>query len=291
MACLSIPSSLPQAYTPIVMDNISLDNSPESAEVGTEYPATTGSNTESSSYSDAPTPESESWSPGPAIDSGSALSISAEGTVRNVMPSAGGAEPHIDVSLALVVSDSEKRACDDIPGALNIEAVPSDRQTERLGRIHDDSSEDKITAGDRVQVGFPSSKFPTEIYETIIDHMAGGTSDFKSRGDLACCARVCRAWVPRAQMHLFSIIVSGFPAKPVGVQEAVRRKPFLLQYIKLFSADYDDKEPQPEVLLTSYHMPNLKRWHMSSLDLKTAHPRLSRFPSIASHQHFYTFLL
>lgn len=81
-------------------------------------------NTESSSYSDAPTPESESWSPGPAIDSGSALSISAEGTVCNVTPSAGGAEPHIDVSLALVMSDSEKRACDDIPGALNIEAVP-----------------------------------------------------------------------------------------------------------------------------------------------------------------------
>lgn len=132
----------------------------------------------------------------------------------------------------------------------------------------------------RERAGYCSSKFPTEVYETLIDCVAE-VSNFESRNDLARCARVCRAWVPRAQMHLFSAIIprshKGWPLK--GFQDAIHRKPFLLQYIRTFKADCNIMGPQPMTLLTLYHMPSLKKCYISWLDLDRGHPSLSRFPS------------
>ncbi|KAK7683249.1 hypothetical protein QCA50_013511 [Cerrena zonata] len=163
----------------------------------------------------------------------------------------------------------------------------SDSQQRLYGRILE-ALKSGASVHDREQHVECSSKLPTEIYETIIDYM-GERLFYESHNteDLVQCARVCRAWVPRVQMHLFSAII---PASDFmytrrslsGFQDAIRRKPFLLQYIKMFEANYHDKAPQPTTLLTSYHMPNLKRCSIPSLDLKTAHSSLSRFPSSAT---------
>ncbi|KAK7683251.1 hypothetical protein QCA50_013513 [Cerrena zonata] len=142
-----------------------------------------------------------------------------------------------------------------------------------------------------LQTGDCSGNLPMEIYEIIIDYVAE-VSDFDRRSALARCARVCRAWVPRAQMHLFSSIVPYFPYKDrqlVGVQDAVRRKPFLLQYIKSFNAAYDEM-PRPTTLLTAYHMRSLKQWTISRLDLSTTHPSLSKFASSTTSLHLLQLL-
>lgn len=98
--------------------------------------------------------------------------------------------------------------------------------------------------------------------------------------------------MPRAQMHLFSSIVPYFPYKDwqlVGVQDAVRWKPFLLQYIKSFNAAYDEM-PRPTTLLTAYHMRSLKQWTISRLDLSTTHPSLSKFASSTTSLHLLQLL-
>lgn len=81
-------------------------------------------------------------------------------------------------------------------------------------------------------------------------------------------------------MHLFFLVDVYLKNKWLSVRHAIRRKPFLLQYINTFRADYDEI-PRPTNLLTIYHMRNLQQCIIDGLDLTTAHPSLYRFPSSA----------
>ncbi|KAK7684199.1 hypothetical protein QCA50_012523 [Cerrena zonata] len=133
------------------------------------------------------------------------------------------------------------------------------------------------------QVDDRSSRFPVEVYETIIDHVAEIFGDDRGR-DLAWCACVCRAWVPRAQMHLFSLVYVYSNSVFQSIQYAIRRKPYLLRYINSFDADYGYM-PRATNLLTTYRLHNLKTCIISRLELKTAHSSLFRFPSSATSLH------
>ncbi|KAK7683250.1 hypothetical protein QCA50_013512 [Cerrena zonata] len=226
---------------------------------------------------------SESWSA--TIDDDYVASTSADGAVRSGTLCAPSTKPIVDVSAATVVSDSAKRAHDYIPKTSKRETIAYNRRAKRW--LHDDDSEAEGTDEDKGHVVDFSSRFPTEIYENIIDYVAEIFYNFRWR-DLASCALVCRAWVPRAQMHLFSVIVPHFiynDRQFSSVRHAIRRKPFLLQYIKTFNANYNDKMPQPTTVLTTYRMPSLKQCRISSLDLKTAHSSLFRFPTSATSLH------
>ncbi|KAK7683240.1 hypothetical protein QCA50_013502 [Cerrena zonata] len=263
------------------MDTTCLDTTSsclESVDVEMEYPAYIGLNTASPSYDHVPIGETpDSWSA--VIDCAFRDYILAEGIVSNDTLCTKKTKPKLDVSLDLVVTGNRKGTYDNV---LDVsESASYDRQVKR--RMHDGALNVEINNADREQVVFRSSKFPTEVYETIIDYVAEISGS--DRRHLGRCTRVCRAWVPRAQMCLFSIIAFNFPPQfqsLLSFQHAVRRKPFLLNYIKSFNADYHDGAPQPATLLTSYHMPSLEQCYIASLDLKRAHPSLYRFPSSAS---------
>ncbi|KAK7683262.1 hypothetical protein QCA50_013524 [Cerrena zonata] len=122
-------------------------------------------------------------------------------------------------------------------------------------------------------------KLPIEVWEIIIDYMADILDENRAR-DLAYCARVGQAWLPRAQMRLFSFVDVYLKNKWPSVRYAIRQKPFLRQYINSFQADYEEI-PRPTTLLTTFHMCNLQQCIIDGLDLATAHPSLYRFPSSA----------
>ncbi|KAK7683225.1 hypothetical protein QCA50_013487 [Cerrena zonata] len=227
---------------------------------------------------------SASWST--AITKDFVVSSYAEGTACNDTSCAQRIEPKQDELSALpaVVSDCDRWIRNSILGALQSATTVYNRMTERYNRSGDGV---EVTVGDRGHDLQCSSRLPTEIYEIIIDHVAVTVSGHYNRSDLARCARVCWAWVPRAQMHLFSSIVLLLPPvkQPIAsFQRAVRQKRFLLQYIKAMtcSVEYTATRSRQMTLLTSYHMPNLKQCYISYLDLKTEHPSLSRFPSSAT---------
>ncbi|KAK7683236.1 hypothetical protein QCA50_013498 [Cerrena zonata] len=255
-----------------------------SVDVEMERPAKTTLNSDRGSmYADKPG-TSDSWST--AIAKDFVVSSHAEETSRNNMACIQWIGPKPDDSLTRVVSDSDKRRFDNIFDASDSAVTVYDRQTKR--RRQDGVSEVEIATGDRVQDAECSSRFPTEIYETIIDYIAE-KYHFYSWNNLARCARVCRAWAPRAQMHLFSAInliptfdVDDGPLKMTSFWDAARRKPFLLHYIKFLYMTHNSGSPQQTTILSSYHMPNLKQCSISTLDLATVHPSLYRFPSSAT---------
>ncbi|KAK7684203.1 hypothetical protein QCA50_012527 [Cerrena zonata] len=239
-------------------------------------------NSESSTHcQECGTPESRST----AIYKDLVVSSRTEGTMHNHTPYLQWIEPIPDDPLTLIVNN--KRTHYSILDTSESAVRVYDRETMIRRRVG--VPEVEGNAGDWGQSLECSSIFPTEIYEAIIDCVAARGYP-RNISYLARCARVCRAWVPRAQMHLFSAIIpwSIETFKYVtltGFQDAVRRKPFLLQYIKvlfIFPAYNDKKMPRRTTLLSSYYMPSLKRCCISGLDLKEEHPSLSRFPSSAT---------
>ncbi|KAK7684202.1 hypothetical protein QCA50_012526 [Cerrena zonata] len=248
------------------MDTTCLDTTSsclESVDIEMEDPAYIGSNTGSPWYDHVPISETpDSWSA--VIDGSLGFSTFAGWAVYK--DTLCTKKTNLDDSMDLVVDGSGKRICD--------------RQAKKR---YNGAVDVEITDGDREKIVFRSSKFPTEVYETIIDYVAEISGS--DRRHLGSCARVCRAWVPRAQMCLFSVIAFSFPPQLqslLSFQHTIRRKPFLLRYIKSFNADYHDGAPRPTTLLTAYHMPGLERCYIASLDLKRAPPSLYRFPSSAS---------
>ncbi|KAK7684204.1 hypothetical protein QCA50_012528 [Cerrena zonata] len=193
---------------------------------------------EESKYADEPM-TSDSWST--AIAKDFVVSSHAEETTRNNMACIHRIGPKPVDTLTRVVSDPNER----IFYASDSVVIVYDRE--------DDGSMVETTTRDRGQ-GVECSRFPTEIYEHIIDYVAERPhcNDLRDFGHwrfltraLAHCARVCRAWVPRAQMHLFSAIdLSKIPRcrethrALTGFWAAVQRKPFLLQYSTLAHTAY-----------------------------------------------------
>lgn len=131
--------------------------------------------------------------------------------------------------------------------------------------------------GDRMAI---SPKLHIEVCENVIDCISD-ICDKHSIQDLAHCARVCRAWVPRAQMHLFSFVYILPIIAPLGIQYALHRKSFLLKNINSFEENYDGMS-RPTNSLTAYRVPSLKRCSVYMLYLETAH---YRFPSSALSLH------
>ncbi|KAK7683254.1 hypothetical protein QCA50_013516 [Cerrena zonata] len=190
----------------------------------------------------------------------------------------------------LLARSDYRNGANNTSSASDVETKTNDRSIKR--RIYEDASFPIHSSSHRSSLRGPcerrsrksdvnpTPKLPIEVCEAIIDRINEIFDDDRSR-DLASCARVCRAWVPRAQMHLFSM-VNVWPSNACfSVRQAVRRKPFLLQCITSFEANYD-KTPQLTTLLIAYQMRFLKQCSIHGLDLKTVHPSLSRFPSSAT---------
>lgn len=129
-------------------------------------------------------------------------------------------------------------------------------------------------------------RLSTEVWETIIDHVASIFDRGRTR-NLAACARVCHAWVPRAKMHLFRFIATGFLKKRtfLSLENSVRSKPFLLKYTRNVSIRGIQTTADVETtrFLVTRHMPNLEQCNISDLKLERSHPLLPRFPSGAKH--------
>lgn len=134
-----------------------------------------------------------------------------------------------------------------------------------------------------------SPRLPAELCETIIDCVADILDGTLSQ-DLTVCARVCRAWVPRVQMHLFHIIrirlVDGNTFR--NLESALRRKRYLLGYIRTLSVRGSDWEPirnrvyvQTTNFLITRHVPSLGQCTIDHLELEKSHTFLLRFPTCA----------
>ncbi|KAK7684198.1 hypothetical protein QCA50_012522 [Cerrena zonata] len=195
------------------------------------------------------------------------------------------------------MSNSKKRVHDSIVGASGRDTSLDDRRNKR--RAYNNTWEVKTATRNRYILPSPvpdpplissawgwfwgrcstfSCKLPIEICETIIDYVG----ELCNMEDLARCAHVCRAWVPRAQMHLFSFVDIWIHNKCSSVRYAVRRKPYLLKFINSFQADYDHV-PRSTNLLTTYHMSNLKQCAIDHLSSDMTHSSLySKFPSSAT---------
>ncbi|KAK7684195.1 hypothetical protein QCA50_012519, partial [Cerrena zonata] len=124
---------------------------------------------------------------------------------------------------------------------------------------------------------------PTEVCETIIDCIADIWDD-RRNADLARCAHVCKSWVPRAQMCLFSFVCIDTAIDLVNVLRVIQKKRFLLQYIKhvVTPVDRDHRCTGNTSFLNTYHMPNLQQATIPYLDLKEVHPYLDRFPTTST---------
>lgn len=119
-----------------------------------------------------------------------------------------------------------------------------------------------------------SPKLPTEVCEAIIDRVAY----MSGQKILARCCLVCRAWVPRTQMHLFSFVECTFKEDYHSIVHSVRQKPFLLRYIKsLWANNYN--MPRATNVLATHHVPSMQLCSIVFLDLQIVHPTLYRFPS------------
>ncbi|KAK7683232.1 hypothetical protein QCA50_013494 [Cerrena zonata] len=264
-----------------------------SGDIDMENSVATCWNDEGSTNVDEPgTPESRCTT----IDNEPVVSPYVEGTACNNIPCIQQIKPNPDDSLALVLSDSHKQKYNSILDASDSAITVYNRQAQR--RRENGVSKVEMTTGDRGPDVECSSRFPTEIYELIIDYVAGephfgGLRHFGRWWPLvrflARCALVCRAWVPRAQMHLFyAIDLSKTPSlrdthlELTSFRAAVQRKPFLLPYIKLLCIANDSLKSSQITILSSYHMPSLKACSISSLNLAEVHPSLYRFPSSAT---------
>ncbi|KAK7683239.1 hypothetical protein QCA50_013501 [Cerrena zonata] len=263
------------------MDTHSLDlTSLGSVDIDMENLVATCWNDEGSTNVDEPgTPES--WCT--AIDNNPLASPHAEGTACNDIPCIQRIEPNTDDSLALVVSNFNKRIYNSIVDAPDSADTVYDRQAKR--RREDGASMVETTTRDRGHDIECSRRVPIEIYERIIDHVAEECQSLE-RGYIARCVRVCREWVPRAQMQLFSVInllqYINRPSTLAGFRAAVQRKPFLLQFIKFLDIDNNNHMSQQTTIFSSYHMPYLQWCKISGLDLSRVHLALYRFPSSAT---------
>ena len=115
--------------------------------------------------------------------------------------------------------------------------------------------------------------------------------DDKRNRDLANCALVCIAWVPRAQMHLFTCILPiEFDDRLfASFWQAVKQKPFLLNYTNRISivgskgicVYKGTTEAETTGFLATCRMPNLIHLTIQFLDLSSSHPLRSRFPILS----------
>lgn len=140
-------------------------------------------------------------------------------------------------------------------------------------------------------------RLPTEVCEEIMDwiavkrrhdceyHLSASYSPFsrRRRGSraLRSCALVCRAWLPRAQMHLFSNIYAHSSGLS-SIKFAFHHKPFLPSYVRsvyIWRDEPDSVLISP--LLVPYRMPELKSVRVHYLDLNREHTSLFRFAASA----------
>ena len=106
--------------------------------------------------------------------------------------------------------------------------------------------------------------------------MVADIFDYYRNRDLASCSYVCRAWAPRSQMHLFSIVQSRAPRGQSSFQYAIRNKPFLLRYIRSIRLSYKKALTSSfnmlsANLLSIYRMENLQQCSIYDLSLETKH--------------------
>ena len=99
---------------------------------------------------------------------------------------------------------------------------------------------------------------------------------------LHTCALVCRAWSPRAQMHMFAHIYVN-SSKLSSISGTFQHKRFLSSYVRSLWIQRD--EPDGVLissLLVPYRMPKLECLRVNHLDLKQEHTSLSLFASTSS---------
>lgn len=127
---------------------------------------------------------------------------------------------------------------------------------------------------------FPAhARLPTELCEHIIDWVAARYDpddwNWKIQRTLSACALVCRAWLHRARMHLYSRITlqSGSLSR---LECTLRAACHISSFITELKIDnFNDSKTISSFFIT-YKPPNLKTLYISGLDLTREHIWLSR---------------
>ena len=136
-------------------------------------------------------------------------------------------------------------------------------------------------------------KLLVELYERIIDHLAGIYTVWNSnyddsmdyRRDLRSCALVCRAWLDRSRVHLFSIVhVEG--TKLRSFERTIRISPTISPFVQNFDfwntyLDETAHTPADKTSETMSHairvaekLKNIWKLNVGHINMNSEHPRL-----------------
>ena len=140
-------------------------------------------------------------------------------------------------------------------------------------------------------VGEPSMlpwcpSLPQEVCEGVIDHTAQFVHDSVHTTEssdvqylyssLTACALVCHAWVPRAQMHLYSDVhLTGHGI--LSFKYAIRRKPYLARFVQKLRILVRWGDTPISHLLATHRLPNLQYLSIERLDLQREHDAFFKF--------------
>ena len=130
------------------------------------------------------------------------------------------------------------------------------------------------------------SSLPQEVCEGVIDHIAQlvhesvhTTESFDVQylySSLTACALVCHAWVPRAQMHLYSDVhLTGHGI--LSFKYAIRRKPYLARFVQKLQIMVRWGDTPISHLLATHRLPNLQHLSIGRLDLQREHDAFFKF--------------
>lgn len=137
---------------------------------------------------------------------------------------------------------------------------------------------------------------PVEVWENGVDWLVAGynqTSRNYSDGvdlrrDLSSCSLVCRAWLPRARMHLFAnlrITASGLSIYAAIIRRSPMLRPFAkeLHFFNAYPEVSDDNvmsrtvETASHLVRILHKLPHLYSLVLGNIDLSIEHPHLPRY--------------
>ena len=141
-------------------------------------------------------------------------------------------------------------------------------------------------------------ELPTEIWEYIVDWIAAsrssdGLGDLIVQNALLSCCQVCRAWLDRARIHLYSVIYLWHPIGASKLENTIRRtrasSPLIKSLaIKINPSSARKQPPVPEsALFIPHRLMNLKTLRLWRFDLSRQHPYIFRAiaPRTILHLH------
>ncbi|KAI0072647.1 hypothetical protein K474DRAFT_359591 [Panus rudis PR-1116 ss-1] len=134
------------------------------------------------------------------------------------------------------------------------------------------------------------NRAPIELYEMIVEYVIAGETKIERRQKLlATLCLVCKAWLPRSQYLLYSIIKLRYADQGLSLIKTLQDKPYLGSFTQdLTLIRYPASHLMSTLLALSSHLCNLRRLELSSIILSGVHSDFfSGILSFPTVQEFY----